>query len=424
MPRVVVTLEQRFERTPDGRVWSPGPFAYSFWERYLSVFSEVCVVARIREVSVASSTAIEATGPAVNFVGLPPYRGATAFVLNALAIRSTALATIQPGDAVILRVPSGVASLVVPALRRRRIPYALEVGGDPQGVFGPGAVRHPFRPLIRWKMTRDLKLQARYAVGAAYVTRSTLQQLYPCGAAQTDYSDVQLPIDDNPAIRAFATHYSTVELGTGAFVVQRPRPLQAASVRLITVGTFEQLYKGPDILIDAVALCISFGLDICVRFVGTGKHLEEMRRRAIARQLGNRVEFTGQVECRRTLIELLDSSDIFVLPSRTEGLPRAMIEAMARGLPCVGTSVGGIPELLDDEDLVPPNDATALARKIDEVLTLPERLARMSRKNLDRAREYAPDRLASRRNEFYRHVGRAARILSPNPNMVPRTPAV
>jgi glycosyltransferase involved in cell wall biosynthesis len=273
-------------------------------------------------------------------------------------------------------------------------------------------------------MTRDLKLQARYAVGAAYVTRSTLQQLYPCGAAQTDYSDVQLPIDDNPAIRAFATHYSTVELGTGAFVVQRPRPLQAASVRLITVGTFEQLYKGPDILIDAVALCISFGLDICVRFVGTGKHLEEMRRRAIARQLGNRVEFTGQVECRRTLIELLDSSDIFVLPSRTEGLPRAMIEAMARGLPCVGTSVGGIPELLDDEDLVPPNDATALARKIDEVLTLPERLARMSRKNLDRAREYAPDRLASRRNEFYRHVGRAARILSPNPNMVPRTPAV
>ena len=60
--------------------------------------------------------------------------------------------------------------------------------------------------------------------------------------------------------------------------------------------------------------------------------------------------------------EQLDAADVFVLPSRQEGLPRAMIEAMARSLPCVGSDVGGISELIPDW-VVPPNDPQALALK-------------------------------------------------------------
>jgi len=95
---------------------------------------------------------------------------------------------------------------------------------------------------------------------------------------------------------------------------------------------------------------------------------------------------------------------LFVLPSRTEGLPRAMIEAMARGLPCVGSAVNGIPELLPVEDMVPPNDVPALAEKIREVLTNPERMAQMSARNLDKAREYADNVLYERRTAFYQHL--------------------
>src|SRR5690606_2722669 len=111
-----------------------------------------------------------------------------------------------------------------------------------------------------------------------------------------------------------------------------------------------------------------------------------------------------QLSSGQAVRDELDQADLFVLASRTEGLPRAVIEAMARGLPCIGTSVGGIPELLPTEDLVPPGDADTLARKISEVSRSPERMAAMSRRNLKKAADYRDDVLRQRRNAFYEIV--------------------
>jgi glycosyltransferase involved in cell wall biosynthesis len=77
---------------------------------------------------------------------------------------------------------------------------------------------------------------------------------------------------------------------------------------------------------------------------------------------------------------------------------------IARSLPCIGSTVGGIPELLPSEDLVPPGDVTALASKIREVVTNPERMARMSARNLQKAKDYTDEVLSQQRNEFYRYV--------------------
>ena len=109
----------------------------------------------------------------------------------------------------------------------------------------------------------------------------------------------------------------------------------------------------------------------------------------------------GMVPAGEKVRELLDQADLFVLPSKTEGLPRAVLEAMARGLPCVCTSVGGVPEVLSREDLVPPGDAVALARKINDVLTNPERMASMSIRNLKKVKEYCVEILRGKRIDFY-----------------------
>jgi glycosyltransferase involved in cell wall biosynthesis len=121
-------------------------------------------------------------------------------------------------------------------------------------------------------------------------------------------------------------------------------------------------------------------------------------------ELGERINFLGQLPAGDAVRIQLDRADLFILPSYQEGLPRAMIEAMARGLPCIGSSVGGIPELLLPEEMVPPGDVVALADKIREIVTDPERMTRMSARNLEKAKDYRDEVLRERRIEFYRYI--------------------
>jgi glycosyltransferase involved in cell wall biosynthesis len=161
-----------------------------------------------------------------------------------------------------------------------------------------------------------------------------------------------------------------------------------------------QMYKGPDLLIKAVKHLLP-AINPTVIMIGDGKHRPELEE--LVRELGvsDYVQFLGELPSGKPIRDQLDEATVFVMPSRTEGLPRAMIEALTRALPCIGTRVGGIPELLAEEDLVEPEDVQGLANKIKEVVANPTRLSEMSNRNLKRAQDYRPEILDNRRTEFY-----------------------
>jgi glycosyltransferase involved in cell wall biosynthesis len=384
---LIVTAEYRFDRTPDGVVWTQTGYAHSFWKRYLAVFDHVRVVARVRKVPSAPLDWKHADGEGVSFAAVPHYLGPWQYFLRARRVQCAARNAVDANDAVILRVSSQIAACIEPRLRRTGHPYGVEVVGDPYDTFAPGAMRHPLRPFFRWWFTRQLQRQCAGACAAAYVTEHALQRRYPARPG------------------AFSTHYSSIQLPDAAFVsVPRPPHQGARTFTLIIVGTLAQLYKAPDVLIDAVAVCVRERLDLQLVLVGDGKHRSELEARVAARGLGDRVCFRGLLPAGEAVRAQLDQADLFVLPSRQEGLPRAMIEAMARALPCIGSTAGGIPELLPPEDLVPPGDVAALARKIREVVNDPERMARMSARNLEKAKEHSDEVLCERRTAFYQYV--------------------
>jgi glycosyltransferase involved in cell wall biosynthesis len=184
-----------------------------------------------------------------------------------------------------------------------------------------------------------------------------------------------------------------------AFVLH-PRSFheETSEVKLIAVGAMDQLYKAQDVLINAVAACVQIGRDLKLVFVGDGQYRQKLESQAASLGLGGRVIFRGQLTAGSPVREQLDRADLFVLPSHQEGLPRAMIEAMARAMPCLGSTAGGIPELL------PAEDVDALASKISQIATDPERMTRMSERNLAKAKQYKEEILRQRRIQFYRYV--------------------
>ena len=198
--------------------------------------------------------------------------------------------------------------------------------------------------------------------------------------------------------------YSSIELHSASIAQCVRKAKQHGPYQLVTVGSLAQLYKGTDVLIEAVARCVRAGFDLTAMIVGDGKYRRDLIAQAERLGMASRVRFPGQVTAGEPVRRILDAANLFVLPSRTEGLPRALIEAMARALPCIGSAVGGIPELLDASDLVPAGDAAALAAKIQEVVRDPLRMETMSRRNLAGARKFCGSALAERRRRFYKYV--------------------
>jgi len=384
--KVLVTVEQHFSRSADGKVWTNGQFPYAFWSRYLQVFDEVEVFARCKDVEVVPPRSVRADGDRVIFLDVPDYRGPEECLVKAQAIRCAARSAVQQAEVVILRVPGQMGATIWKQIRKRAQPFAVEVVADPYDVFAPRAIRHPLRAFFRWFSPRRLRQICSEAVAAAYVTESALQKRYP------------------PHPNAYSIGCSDVELPDNA-IVDAPRIYVESDIRnLIYVGSLEQLYKAPDVLIRALGVCKGWGVKVRLSLVGSGKCEAELR--TLAQQLGvaEQVEFTGQLTTPAEVRSRLDAADIFVLPSRQEGLPRAVVEAMGRALPCIGSTVGGFPELLANEDLVEPDNVAALAQRVADVVSNPGRLNEMSRRNLERAKGYRSAALDCRREAFYREV--------------------
>jgi glycosyltransferase involved in cell wall biosynthesis len=136
---------------------------------------------------------------------------------------------------------------------------------------------------------------------------------------------------------------------------------------LISVGRLAP-EKGHAILISAFNRLAANFPSAHLVLAGGGKLMEELISEAQTGGFGDRIHFLG---VRNNIPELLAASDLFVLPSHSEGLPMALIEALAIGIPTVCTAVGGIPAVIEDGEtgrLVPPNDSVIMAKVIAELL--------------------------------------------------------
>lgn len=388
--QVVVTCEFRFFQTPDGKVWTPSAFTADFWLRYLAVFERVKVVARIQAVETAVDGWQRSDRDNVCFVGLPYYVGFTGLLRNARAIVNTLSEAVSSQDALIYRVPSQTSTLALLLRRTNLQHFAVEVVGDPADVFDAGITHSILDKLLGFISAKTLRSMCKRAIAASYVTKAYLQERYPVKES------------------VFQTACSSIELDP-KWLTDTPKEYSKPASKLLFIGSFGQLYKGQDTLLKAIALLQNRGLDLELTMLGGGLYVKPMQ--ALAAELGieQRVTFCGEVNAQQVK-QSLDDAELFVMPSRTEGLPRALIEAMATGLPAIGSKVGGIPELLPEQHLFVSDDSNDLADRLEALATSTEKLNQASKLNIETASGYEKSLLASRREAFYSAVKQAFEV--------------
>lgn len=181
------------------------------------------------------------------------------------------------------------------------------------------------------------------------------------------------------------------------------------AILFTVVGTLKE-QKGHRYLIEAVAPLIAAAPQLHILIVGDGELRGSLEAQVRAARHESSIHFLGN---RSDVPAILAASDVFVLPSLWEGLPMALIEAMASGLPVIATQVSGSQQVVDpgvSGILVPPGEVTPLREAIERLIADPgqgRRLGRAAQRRIEEsysARRQAEEHLVLYRREWSRLV--------------------
>lgn len=390
--RLLFVHDHRFYRDSSGNVLTSGSLPAAIWERYLAHFDSLQVVGRDGGLAAAGANYAVSSRPRVGFE-LVPDAGYGRLLLAPGPFRDRIRSALAQCDAAVVRLPSELGFIAASECRRMGKPYAVEmVGCAWDGMRNHGSwSAWLYAPLFYRRTRRAL----RRSPSTLYVTSRWLQQRYPTSGKAYAASDVEIaPLTEaelqsrNERLREIAAGRAPV-LGTVASLRIRSKGIQTA--------------------IAALQHLRSEGIELRYRVLGPGDATpwQDLARRHGVADL---VSFDGVRPAGSGVAEWLDGIDIHLQPSFQEGLPRATIEALSRGAAGIGSTCGGIPELIPPERLHEPGDFGGLAHRIRDLATNPSALAEASARDLETSCAFQPERLAAVRSEFLAELrGRAAK---------------
>ena len=185
--------------------------------------------------------------------------------------------------------------------------------------------------------------------------------------------------DDYPGLRPSQVVLARPGVDTGKWL-PGDRSSDETTFDLVTVARANYA-KGHDVTMRAVARLRQSGRSVRLRIVGGGPDLDSLQSLADQLRLQSEVEFSGPVS-ENEVVAFLSAADAFVLASRFEPLGVAYMEAMALGVPTIGTYAGGVSEIITHERdglLVPTEDDEGLAAAVARLMDDPELRRRLGR---------------------------------------------
>lgn len=385
----VFFYEAVFYRDEAGRIYSNGNIGRDALTLYLTCVDHLDVFCRLKKIRGDEATSlVNISADALTFrsIGLKSWFALPLLFPWVLAVLTRSWLN---ADVVIMRLPSIVSILLWPISRLAERPVVVELVSNPAGLLKNAYPRLVGIAILDRLMTSVTRHWVARSLGCIYVTRRTLQALYPSGGGSTHASNVR--------IESLDTHTLGRRL-SGSALADRP------VLRVGLIGSLSNEYKGIDVAIAAISTLREAGLPVVLHVLGKGPLMDKYL--ALARRLGcpDGVHFVGTKRKGKEVLDWLTSMDVYIQPSRVEGLPRALVEAMSVSLPCVATAVGGMPELLDEEWLVATEDSGALAEKLHILLTHDELYRQQAQANFDKAREFVYDNIVSRKRDFLKNL--------------------
>ncbi len=384
-----LVLEQKYYKV-NGCYYVCGDENDEFLQRYKLISDNIFLTTRVTQKNIVEDI-WQKIDSNVKFNELPDYSGIIDFTLKIplIFIRLYKIYN-RKNIPVILRVPGLTTYIVALFFLVMNKRYCLEVVTDPSGEVKNKIKLKFIGKLLDNLGVKFLKIITSRAHAVSCVTSSYLQRKYPSNAKiKSHYSSIELP--DSDGFNDYLTR-----LDIQANCIENPT--------LGFIGRLSSNYKGLDILINSIKRFNDRGFYPICKIIGGGSMLDDFKSLVKEYKVEDSFEFLGEIKDKLSVFSHLKSVDVFVLPSRREGLPRCVIEAMSLGIPCVSSRVGGVEELLPNEYLFEINDVDGLVDRTVLYLREKERRKDNSILNFQVAREFQSSILNLRREKYYKQI--------------------
>lgn len=360
-------------RLIDGKYYTVGGLRDSITDRYMEYFDSLTIFCRAIEKQPYDTQLFELKNPKITVK--PVSNGSLMISKKALKMMED---EIENADGLIAKLHSKIAEHAIKYARKYNVPYLVEVVGCPWDAYWNHSLKGK---LVAPIMTLSTKREVKRAPYAVYVTKEFLEKRYPCDGEWMDCSDVELQSMDEEILS------------------KRLDKIQKMNGQM-TLGTLAQVdvkYKGQEYVIRAIAELKEKGKIFKYKLAGSGSN-EYLLNIAKKCNVIDQVEFCG-VLSHDQVFDWLDNIDFYIQPSKQEGLPRAMIEAISRACPAAGSTAGGMGELVSDKYIFHKAKVKEIVYILDNLTK--EDMSSEACANFETAKNYKKEVLDSKRKDFY-----------------------
>ncbi len=354
-----------------------------FKERYLDKIDILRVITRCDSMEnyKGNTSGYKVTnGERVEVSPISMYKKIPDIILKRKSIRNEMADKLRDCDKVIIRMPSVLGIVACDYCRKNNIPYMIEM----VACAWDGYVNHTNRmgKIIAPFMFLYTKSRIKKCNYVLYVTNEFLQKRYPTNGKSFGCSDVVLQ-DFNENVLAKK--------------IKQSKKFNLNEFSMCTVANVGMRYKGHIYAFKAIKKLKENGAHVKYYLAGNGNQ-EFLKKTAKDLKIEDSIIFLGSLN-HDEVFNLLDDIDIYIQPSLQEGLPRALVEAMSRGCFCIGSDVGGIPELLNSQYIFKRKKYNQLFNIIMNLT--PEKIMIENKNNYNKALLFEKNRLGTKRNKIY-----------------------
>ena len=366
----------------DNKVFALPAYADFYWEKYLDVFESITVLGEQVKKYLDNGTLAELKNKKINVELLPPNTLPKDYV-NDKKVISSLKSYIDKFDAILIKITNRKGLQAIKICDNQNKPYIIELTGDLKLTLSqsPNILKRLYNPFFHAQILKAIKT-CKFGL---YVTKDYLQKVYPVNGLMCGCTDTIIPDPDEDCLKSR---------------IERIKKYNPSTIYKIgMVASYHDNRKGLDTAIRALGR-VEGNVELHVLGLGTKEDREKWFDYAKKYSVESRLYFDDSLDSIDKVLKWNDSIDLAILPSRSEGLPRCIVESISRAVPCILSNVCGMPELVDPEWIHDPNDYIGLSNLINKMLSDKDVLIKCAQKNFKHSFEYKFSVLREKRNNF------------------------